>query len=153
MKKITFLIIFFLCTVAQGAWSQTLLIWNETRVLQKVDLKKKPVVTLLDDKFVVDGEGISLEYDITDVRRFTYEELKTGINNAESQPVVRRYDDHIVFCGVKSDGVVSLHMLDGKSVPVKLVPEGSDMVLRLNDLPAGVYLLTVNGRTTKLMKK
>lgn len=153
MKKIIFLIVVFLCTAVQGAWSQTLLIWNETSVLQKVDLKKKPVVTLLDDKFVVDGEGISLEYDITDVRRFTYEGLETGINNAKAQPVVRRYDDRIVLCDVKSESVVSLHMLDGKSVPVKLVSEGSDMVLRLNDLPAGVYLLTVNGRTTKLMKK
>lgn len=153
MKKISFLIIVFLCTVAQGAWSQTLLIWDESRVLQKVDLKKKPVVTLLSDRFVVDGEGISLEYNITDVRRFTYEGLKDGINNAETQPVVRRYDDRIVLCGVKSKEIVSLHKLDGKSVPVKLVPQGSDMVLRLNDLPAGVYLLTVNGRTTKLMKK
>ena len=153
MKKISFLIIVFLCTVAQGAWSQTLLIWDETSVLQKIDLKKKPVVTLLNDKFVVVGEGISLEYDITNVRRFTHEGLKDGINNAVTQPVVRRYNDRIVLCGVKSEGAVSLHMLDGKSVPVKLIPQGSDMVLRLNDLPAGVYLLTVNGRTTKLMKK
>lgn len=153
MKKICFLIIVFLCTVAQGVWSQTLLIWDETSVLQKIDLKKKPVVTLLNDKFVVIGEGISLEYGITDVRRFTYEGLKDGINNAVTQPVVRRYDNRIVFCGIKSEGAVSLHKLDGKSVPVKLVPQGSDMVLRLNDLPTGVYLLTVNGRTTKLMKK
>lgn len=153
MKKICFLIIVFLCTVAQGVWSQTLLIWDETSVLQKIDLKKKPVVTLLNDKFVVIGEGISLEYGITDVRRFTYEGLKDGINNAVTQPVVRRYDNRIVLCGIKSEGAVSLHKLDGKSVPVKLVPQGSDMVLRLNDLPTGVYLLTVNGRTTKLMKK
>ena len=152
MRKIIF-ILALLCAVVQVAWSQTLLIWDESSVLQKVDLKKKPVVTLFDDKFVVDGEGISLEYGITDVRRFTYEGLKNDIDNAETQPVVRQYDDRIVLCGVKSEDVVSLHMLDGKNVPVKLVPQGSDMVLRLNDLPAGVYLLTVNGRTTKLMKK
>ena len=153
MKRRIFLLLTLCLLTLAGAEAQTLLIWNKSSVLQRVDLKKKPVVTLLDDKFVVNGEGISLEYGITTVCRFTYEDLKNGISNAESRPTISRYDDHIVLCGIKSAAGVSLCSLDGKRLPVKLVPDGGDMVLRLNDIPAGVYLLTVNGQTTKLTKK
>ena len=136
-----------------GIKAQTLVIWDAENVLQRVDLKTKPVISILDDKYVVTGDGINLEYKITEVRRFTYENQQTGVNNARTQTSIRRRDDRIVICNESSADAISLYTAAGIRVPVRLIKEGNDMVLYLNNLSTGVYLLTVNGQTTKLTKK
>lgn len=151
MKRTVLLLLCLMSMV--GIKAQTLVIWDAENVLQRVDLKTKPVISILDDKYVVTGDGINLEYKITEVRRFTYENQQTGVNNARTQTSIRRRDDRIVICNESSADAISLYTAAGIRVPVRLIKEGNDMVLYLNNLSTGVYLLTVNGQTTKLTKK
>lgn len=135
-----------------GMKAQTLVIWGAEKVLQRVDLKTKPVVKLLDDKYVVTGEGISLEYKLTDLRRFTFENLNTSVGKVKG--ATRTVDGgKIILCDAANAAAVSLCTIEGRQVPVKLVRDADGMALYLDNLPAGVYLLTVNGQTTKLTKK
>lgn len=151
MKRTVLLLLCLMSMV--GIKAQTLVIWDAENVLQRVDLKTKPVISILDDKYVVTGDGINLEYKITEVRRFTYENQKTGVNNARTQTSIRRRGDRIVICNESSADAISLCTVAGIRVPMRLIKEGNDMVLYLNNLSTGVYLLTVNGQTTKLTKK
>lgn len=153
MKEKILLLIVLCMTQFMGLKAQTLLIWNGSDVVQRIELKKRPIVKVLDDKLVITGEDISLEYGINDARRFTFEDVQTGVKGEPVQPQVQRVGNRIVLCNVTSADDVSIYTLDGIRVPLRVEPEGDNMVLQLNMLSSGVYLLTVNGRTTKLMKR
>lgn len=121
-------------------------------MIQRVELKSKPVVNILDDKYLVTGEGISLEYKLTDMRRFTFENLNTSIGDVKGGTRIVDGGKIIIYDAANADAV-RICSIDGRQMPVKLVREDNGMALYLDHLPTGIYLLTVNGKTTKLSKK
>ena len=62
-------------------------------------------------------------------------------------------DGQIIFHNVKSTHDVAVYKANGIRVPVKIVFQECNAVLSLSQIPSGVYLFSVNGRTSKFTKK
>lgn len=136
-------------TMAQG---QTLVLHHADGKTTEVELYTLPRIQMTADKMIITVQGISQEYSKTDVLRFTYKGVGTGINNVSPTTSFRIDEDRITFHGVPETGAVKIFDAKGMQIPVSLTAVGSDTVLSLAQLPKGVYLVTINERTIKIVR-
>ena len=135
--------------------SQTLFVHLADGTTKDVELYLMPRVRFEADKVHITSTVLDIEYPKEDVLLFTYKGKDNNKINAPKGGV--RYStesERIVFHGVKSTDKVALYTMNGICVPVQLTrTAGNDVVLPLASVPSGVYLLNVNGKTSKFTKK
>lgn len=135
---------------------ETLVLWHSNGSTTEIALSKKPVIQFVADKVLVQGSGINFEYPSNDILKFTYkkEEVVNDIDTPSNDVNFFRDKEHIVFNGIKSTDEVALYKLSGSRIPVQLsFSENNKVMLSLSSLPSGIYILKVNGRTTKITKQ
>lgn len=133
--------------------AQSLVIWHSNGSSTEIELFNQPLVQFAGDKVIVTSPVINFEYDKSDVVRFTYKDIDTKISTLEARTDIEQKDEQIVFHNVSSADKVSVYKADGIRVPVQLSFQGGNAVLPISSIPSGVYLLNVNGRTSKFTKK
>ena len=119
----------------------------------EVELYVLPVIEFKGNRLTVSSDIVNLDFEQSDVVRFTYSGIikNTGIAGPKSDVV--QQDQHLVFKGVKRGDKVNIYTIDGKKVPVVPTMRNGDAVLPLSALERGTYLLKVNNRTSKFMKR
>lgn len=133
--------------------AQSLVLWHSDGSKTEIELFNQPLVQFAGDKVLVTSPVINLEYDKNDVVRFTYKDIDTKISTPEARTDIEQKDGQIIFHNVSSADKVAIYKADGIRVPVQFSFQGGNAVLPLSSLPSGVYLLSVNGRTSKFTKK
>ena len=152
--------LFTLCTILLmtlfgfgTAHAQNLVIWHSDGSTTEIELFTKPLVQFAGDKVLVTSPVINLEYDQNDVVRFTYKDIDTKISTLEARTDIEQKDGQIIFHNMSSADKVAVYRADGVRLPVQFSFQGGNAVLSLSFLPSGVYLFSVNGRTSKFTKK
>ena len=133
--------------------AQSLILWHSNESTTEVELYTQPRVEFVNDKVLVTSPVINLEYDKNDIIRFTYEGKGTGISLPTKDSDFEQKDGHIIFHDIKSADKVAVYKVNGIRVPIQLSIQGKDAFLSIASIPSGVYLLSVNGRTSKFTKK
>lgn len=133
--------------------AQTLVLHHNDGTTTNVELYTKPLVKFQDDKVVVTSTVFNMEYPKEDVLRFTYHGRLSAISETKGKVDCTREDGQLVFHGIRVADKVAVYKPNGIRVPVRLTSTGTDAVLPLSQIPSGVYLLNVNGRTSKFTKK
>ncbi len=148
-KRLMFLA---LLLVATGLRAQTLVLWHADGTTTDVELYTQPQVKFQDDKVVITSTVLSMEYAKADVLRFTYKggSIAAGIPAAKAS--VSQENGQLVFHGVKAGEPIAVYTSNGIRIPVRLTRHGDSATLPLSAIPSGVYLLSVNGRTSKFTK-
>lgn len=155
MKQKRIIVAFFLFSIIriQAVTAQTLVLWHSNSNSTEVELYTQPRIEFVNDKVLVTSPVVNLEYDKNDVIRFTYKGKSTGISLPTKDSDFDQKDDHIIFHDIKSADKVAVYKVNGIRVPIQLSIQGKDAVLSIASIPSGVYLLSVNGRTSKFTKK
>jgi len=153
-KKLLVLLLagFMLPTAKIVAQSQTLVLWHADGTTTEVELYTLPRIQMQADKMVITSQGVSQEFAKSDVLRFTYKGIGTGISQVNPQTVYRVDEDRVTFYGISTTDRISVYTTGGIQIPVRLMADGNKSVLSLNSLPSGVYLINVNGRTLKFIR-
>lgn len=136
-----------------NAQSQTLVLWHSDGTTTDVELFTQPNVQFKDNKVYVTSSVASLEYDEKDVVRFTYKGKNTDIVSPSLNSNYYQENGQIVFHNIKSTDKVSLYKTNGILVPVRFIIHDNSATLSLSSIPSGIYLLSVNGRTSKFTKR
>lgn len=154
MKKtlLTLLAVLALTAAEAAAQTATLVLHHADGKTSEVELYTMPSIQLLADKMVITVQGVSQEYAKTDVVRFTFKGIGTGISDVRPEARYRVDEDRITFYGTPASDRIEVFNASGMRIPVKLTPVGSDAVLSLTQLPQGVYLVSINGRTFKFIR-
>ena len=149
----TILLLALFCSGSLNA--QNLILWHSDGTTTEVDLLNRPLVKFVKDKvLVVTSTIINLEYDKNDVLRFTYSgSMEDGINSPVAEANMEQKDGRIIIHDVKTVDKVAVYKTNGIRVPVHFSFQGNDVVLSLSQIPSGIYLFSVNGRTSKFTKK
>ena len=134
------------------AQTPTLVLHHENGTTSEVELYTMPRIQMTDSKMVITVQGTRQEFDKADVVRFTFKGIATGISAVKSETRYRVDKDRVTFYGVSSTDRISIHNANGMRLPIRLTTDGADAVLPLSQLPKGVYLVTVNGRTIKFIR-
>ena len=136
-----------------NAQTQTLVLWHADGSTTDVDLYTEPKVTFTDSKLLIKSPVLDMEYSADEIVRFTFKGKGTGIDALKDDADYQQQDDRIVFHNITTADSIAIYRPDGIRVPVRLTIEGSDALLPLSSLPQGTYIISVNGRTSKFMRK
>lgn len=145
--------VFLLILGINTANSQTLVLLHANGTTTDVQLYTLPQVKFQGDKVLITSTVLDMEYSKQDVLRFTYKGKGLGINSPDAKANVSQENGQLVFHGIKSSGKIAVYTANGIRVPVRISCNGSTATLPLSAIPSGVYLLSVNGRTSKFTKR
>lgn len=148
-KRLMFLA---LLLVATGLRAQTLVLHHPGGQTTDVELYTQPQVKFVGDRVTITSTVLDMEYPKADILRFTYRGGSLGISTPGAKASVSQDNGQLVFHGIQSSDQVAVYTASGIRVPVRLQRSGSSATLPLSAIPSGVYLLTVNGRTSKFTK-
>lgn len=151
MKRVV-LNILLACLPVVGASAQKLVIAHVDGTRTDIELSTYPCVTISSDSICVLSSEASMKWKAQDVIRFTYETSDVGIETVQNKANVVFRDGRLVFSGVTDSRSIQIFNVNGIRVPVTLMRQGDDTVLRLSDLSKGAYLITAYGRTFKFLK-
>lgn len=132
--------------------AQTLVLHHADGTTTDVQLYTQPQVKFQNDKVLITSTVLNMEYPKSDILRFTYKGSFTGISSPTAKANYTEQDGQLVFNGVKSQDKIAVYTVSGIRVPVTIQRSGDTAVLPLSAIPSGVYLLNVNGKTSKFTK-
>ena len=135
------------------AQTQTLVLWHADGSTTDVDLCTDPKVTFTDSKLLIKSTVLDIEYATEEIVRFTYKTTDTSIDVLKDDTDYQQRQDYIVFHHISATDRVAIYRPDGVRIPIRLIVDGTDTVLPLSTLPQGTYIVSVNGRTSKIMRK
>ena len=140
------------CQLTMLANEGTLILWHADGTKTNIELSQLPQIQFENDKVIITSSILNMEYDAEEILRFTYEE-GLGEDAGLVDGIASVQDGRLLFHGVKSADKVSVYSINGTRVPVKLSIVNGKYSLSLSSIPTGVYILKVNGKTSKFTKK
>ena len=140
------------CAASQRVAAQTLVLHHADGTTTDVELYTQPLVKFQGDRVLITSPVLDMDYPKDNVLRFTYKGGSLGQSSPKAEADYSRDGDRLVFHNVKATDDVAVYRTNGIRVPVRLTVSGTDAVLPLSQIPQGVYLLSVNGRTSKFTK-
>ncbi len=134
---------------------ETLHIWMADGTETTVQLYTRPQIIFGSDVVRVTSPVQSLEFPASDVVRFTYSgiPIATEVNSIQDEASYRQEGENLYFSGQLTPDKILLYSSDGKILPVNIRQAGSRLCLSLSSIPQGIYILSVNGKTSKLSVK
>lgn len=134
--------------------SQVLVLHHADGTTTDVELYTQPCIEFKGDRVVITSPVLDMEYSAVDILRFTYKGNGASSICYPKQPAFySQENDKLIFHGIMSTDKVAIYKTNGVRVPVRLnIMEDGNVTLSLSAIPSGVYLLSVNGRTSKFTK-
>lgn len=140
---------------AAGKW--VMQVWDRTgQMCGSYELGMKPNVTFTDNQMVVTTDVADVfYYGLPDMWKLTYKWNEgTGLNNITADNTLMKYDGSaIVFPALEAGSNVSVYAANGSLVMNKIVGTAGEYCFPLSSLSQGVYMVNVNGKTYKIVKK
>lgn len=154
MKRLNTLILAMLMfTLNASAQSNaTLVLWHADGTTTDVALYLKPRVVFDGDLVRITSTVLDMEYPKSNILRFSYTGKGSSISNPQSEASFTRDGDRLIFHGISSTDKVAVYNSEGIRVPVQLSAASDGVTLSISSIPKGVYVLSVNGKTSKFVR-
>lgn len=127
---------------------------KESGLLQFL-LSEDPVITFSDRTILLKSDSQNCELELSDVVRFYFSYDGANIGNIEKSDftISKLADGYIEIEGLERNTIINLYGVDGKSRPLKIVNSKRKTIVYTNSLIAGIYILKINNKTIKFIKK
>lgn len=132
-----------------------LVVWAKDGTKVAYALAEQPKVTFTETDLVITANGVEVNYTLENMARFTYEDnTLTAITNLQTNESTFKLDgESLLFPALKANSTVSVYSLNGTLVFKKTVRQNGEYSFPLSSLNTGVYLVSVNGLTYKIVKR
>lgn len=155
MKKL--LLILFLLSFGLSLQAETnLVVWKKDGSKVAFALTEKPTVTFSENSLMINTTTVSVGYDLEDMAKFTYEDPESqGIRNIENDKESSfKFDgEMLLFPSLKAGSKVAIHNLGGVLVFSRTIEAAGNYSFPISHLDKGVYVVSVDGLTYKIVKK
>ena len=134
----------------------SLVVWAKDGSKVAFALSKKPKITFTEVDLQITGQGIDVSYALDNMVRFTYEVVnyETAIKDIQTEKVnFKLTGESLLFPELKANSTVSIYSLNGTLVFNKTIRMAGEYSFPLSGLNSGVYVVTVNGLTYKIVKR
>lgn len=156
-KKLTLLLLFSCCGLI--AWPTGIpskfIVWaiDGSSMVHLVD--EMPIISFDDKNMIITSTNTQISYSLDNVLRISYEDL--GTTHVETNFLEKDnflYDNETLsFEELPKGSNVMITTLDGKAVANFEVEEDGTFVMPMTELSTGVYIVTVNGSSYKILKR
>ncbi len=152
-KLLTFFLLLNVgCLRLSAQTNATLVLWHADGTTTDVELYLRPRIEFSGDKIFIMSTVLNMEFSKDDIVRFSYKGEGTGIDSPRQDADYSQEGDRLVFHGISSTDQVSVYNTNGVRVPVRLSATSNGFALPLSALSKGIYLLNVNGKTSKYVR-
>ena len=155
MKKL--LLILFLLSFGLSIQAEiNLYVWKKDGSKVAFALSEEPKVTFSENSLMINSTTVTVSYDLEDMAKFTYEDSESqGIRNIENDKESSfKFDgEMLLFLSLKAGSKVAIHNLGGVLVFSRTIDAAGDYSFPLIHLDKGVYVVSVDGLTYKIVKR
>lgn len=153
-----FAMVAFLLTISTAVMADepvTLNIHLSDGTIHSILLYTRPQVTFEGDRVIFTSPVATFSYDAQQVLRFTYSgsAKPDRVTAPDASDLYRQTEEQLIFDSKVKASDIQLFTEDGKRMSISVKPSGGRPCLSIKNLPVGIYLLKVNDRTTKILKK
>ena len=130
-------------------------LWNNEGVpVFQLGFKHQPVVTFDDNQLIVSNAYADVySFDLSEMWKITYY-LPSSVNEIDREATTIDFlGDNIVLHGLKNGDEITVFTVNGMQILDKKAENTGDCTLQLSGLAQGVYMINVNGKTFKIVKK
>ena len=155
MKKLI-LFLFLLCFGLTLKAETNLVVWKKDGSKVAFALTEKPIVTFSETSLMINSATVSVTYDLEDMAKFTYEDSESqSIRNIENDKESSfKFDgEMLLFSSLKAGSKVAIHNLGGVLVFSRTIEVAGDYSFPISHLDKGVYVVSVDGLTYKIVKR
>lgn len=149
MKRLFLALLSFICTLCINAEEKSLIITFNDNTTQAFALAELPDILMENDKMIINAGNNTIEYDLYKVKTFTFG-IPSGIDNTTIQDVLMN-GNKLYIPGTNNK--IRIFSIDGKPVKLPNIQTVNANVLDLDPLPKSVYIINVNGKSVKIIKK
>jgi len=134
-----------------------LVLWEKNGLTTDFLLENGVTITFNDGKLVITNDVADiLDYDLDGIWKWTYEDTGdhgSGIQSISSDYSVQFGGDMIVFRNLKAGSNISIYAVNGIQMMNETIANDGEYTFQLSNLTQGVYVVNVNGKTYKIVKK
>ena len=134
------------------ASAQTLVLHHADDTTTDVELYLMPRIQFQNDHVLITSSVLDMDFPKENVLRFSYKVVTNDVKAVKRDADYSRENGQLVFHGIDQTDKVAVYNMNGIRVPIRLIRSGNDVTLPLASIPSGVYVLSVNGRTSKFSK-
>ena len=118
-------------------------------------LAEKPKVTLSENDLLVSSKGIVVSYPLNNLLRFTFEdETITSLTDIQSEKRFPKLEgEFLVFPNTDANSVVRIASLNGTIILQKTIQTNGNYSYPISNLKSGIYLVTINNLSYKIIVK
>lgn len=119
-------------------------------------LSEKPEITFADNVLRVNMKGKNVDFEISDVKQFYFNNAATDIAvlKADDAKIVYQSDDRIIIEGINSNAPIQLYAVNGTKIVGRVSTSEDRAEVSIVSLPKGIYLINIsNQQTLKFYKK
>lgn len=149
IKKTLLLFIANILSIAAWAGDKNLVITFGNGTTQSFLLGDKPKVSVADDKLTVEAGATTAQYNLDEVKTFTFAEVSSGIDGVASGHDITKEGDAII---VSAQVKVEAYTADGKPVGISYTHSGDSTIISLSLLPKGMTIVRIGGQSVKIIK-
>lgn len=121
---------------------------------QTFELATQPVITVAGTELKILANNADVSIPLTDVVRYTFQKRTTGIDEVDTNQEVIDYKDGVLtLSGLEAGTPISLYTIDGRLLQAHTVADDGTFRQSLASLRQGVYVVKVNHKSYKIMKR
>lgn len=135
-----FCLLFGIGVNAQTA-ETSLVVWQNDGGTTKFAFSEVPVVKYEGETLVLTTTKTSVEYPLSQLKKFTFEVNPTKVDELKVTSVL------------KDDGMVSVYNMKGQLIKIYKAGGNHQITFATESLPAGMYIIKMNSQTFKIQKK
>lgn len=156
IKPMSRVLIRFMLVICCG-WTvttqgQTLVLHHADGSTTDVKLFVAPKVTFEGEKLHIQSPVVDMQFTLGDVVSYSFKSDDTAVSDLPADASYEQRHGNIVFHGVTSTADLVVYDSRGIRRPVRLTVADGQAVLPLADLPSGVSIISVKGRTAKFIR-
>lgn len=138
------------------ASSQKLVVWMKSGEKVYFNLSEQPETTFGAGKLIITTSKSTVNYNLPNVIRYTYEGTMPAIASAKLKPGELRYsqgNDLMQFEGLPEGIRLELYSNDGELIKSEVSEADKPTTVSLSGMPSGTYILKGNDATIKFEKR
>lgn len=154
MKRIILIFaVFFYVAAIHAQSSARLVVWQKSGEKVYFNLTEEPKTTFENGLLVITTNTMQTSYQLSNILRYTYEGVITGISKVSNDLTVSQSNDGITLNNVPAGTALRLYDTAGRLLDTKTSNGESSVHFSLTERPAGVYLVNMNDHTFKITKR
>lgn len=132
-----------------------LVVWAKDGTMVIYALEQKPKVTFTETDLVIKANNIEVNYSLNNMSRITYEydNITNVLSLQTDEQLFKLEGEALIFPSLRAKSTVNIYALDGRQVFKKSIRKNGGYAFPLSMLGAGMYIVSINGVTYKIMKK